>query len=60
MSEETCLGIRPGDLDGRPYAKYWNPEMGPMQEHVQHMVVHCGMEMNHLASFLPNLYADYH
>ena len=24
------------------------------------MVVHCGMEMNHLASFLPALYADYH
>ncbi|MBW2726419.1 MAG: hypothetical protein JRE71_18725 [Deltaproteobacteria bacterium] len=24
------------------------------------MVVHCGMEMNHLASFLPALYSDYH
>ena len=24
------------------------------------MLVHCGMEMNHLASFLPSLYADYH
>jgi hypothetical protein len=24
------------------------------------MVVHCAMEMNHLASFLPDLYADYH
>ena len=24
------------------------------------MVVHCAMEMNHLASFLPELYADYH
>ena len=24
------------------------------------MVVHCSMEMNHLASFLPALYADYH
>ena len=24
------------------------------------MVVHCGMEMNHLASFLPALYGDYH
>jgi hypothetical protein len=24
------------------------------------MVVHCSMEMNHLASFLPDLYADYH
>ena len=24
------------------------------------MLVHCGMEMNHLAGFLPALYADYH
>ena len=24
------------------------------------LLVHCGMEMNHLASFLPDLYADYH
>ena len=24
------------------------------------LLVHCGMEMNHLASFLPQLYADYH
>ena len=24
------------------------------------MLVHCGMEMNHLASFLPDLYPDYH
>jgi len=24
------------------------------------MLVHCGMEMNHLASFLPALYSDYH
>jgi len=24
------------------------------------MVVHCAMEMNHLASFLPDLYNDYH
>ena len=24
------------------------------------MLVHCAMEMNHLSSFLPDLYADYH
>jgi len=24
------------------------------------MFVHCAAEMNHLASFLPELYADYH
>jgi len=26
----------------------------------RNMVVHCAMEMNHLAGFLPSLYADYH
>jgi hypothetical protein len=29
-------------------------------EQGRHMVVHCAVEMNHLASFLPDLYADYH
>ena len=24
------------------------------------MLIHCGMEMHHLAGFLPDLYADYH
>ena len=24
------------------------------------LVVHCGMEMNHLAGFLPDLWAEYH
>ena len=24
------------------------------------MIVHCGTEMSHLASFLPTLYAEYH
>jgi hypothetical protein len=24
------------------------------------MLVHCGMEMHHLAGFLPDLYGDYH
>lgn len=37
---DAYLGMRPGDLDGRPYAKYWNPEMGPMQEHVQQALLH--------------------
>ena len=35
MSEEHYLGMRPGDLEGKPYAKYWNPEMRPLPEHVQ-------------------------
>ena len=35
MGTEKYLGMRPGDLDGRPYAKYWNPEMKPLPGHVQ-------------------------
>ncbi|MGH0029657.1 MAG: DAPG hydrolase family protein [Myxococcota bacterium] len=26
------LGMRQGDLDGKPYARYWNPEMAPLPE----------------------------
>ena len=31
MKSEKYLGIRTGDLDGKPYAKYWNPQMGMLQ-----------------------------
>ncbi len=27
MNKSTYLGMRPGDLDDKPYAKYWNPDM---------------------------------
>jgi hypothetical protein len=47
MSEEKYLGMRPGDLDGKPYAKYWNPEMAPMQDHVQRALMH-GVEASAL------------
>lgn len=29
------LGMRGGDLDGRWYAKYWDPEMAPLPEHIR-------------------------
>lgn len=32
MKDQSYLGMRPGDLDGKPYAKYWKPEMGPLPE----------------------------
>ena len=35
MSGEIYLGMKPGDLDGKPYAKYWNPEMKPLPDYVQ-------------------------
>lgn len=40
MTQQRYLGMRPGDLDGRPYAKYWNPNMSPLPEHVQHALAH--------------------
>ncbi|MFO0946610.1 MAG: hypothetical protein U1D30_11785 [Planctomycetota bacterium] len=29
------LGIQPGDLENKPYAKYWNPLMAPLPEHAR-------------------------
>lgn len=42
MTGKHYLGMRPGDLDGKPYAKYWNPEMKPLQAHVAEAVAHGG------------------
>lgn len=47
MKNEKYLGMRPGDLDGKPYAKYWNPEMGSMQEQAQVALMH-GIEASEL------------
>lgn len=40
MNMDKYLGMKEGDLDGKPYAKYWNPEMQPVQEHVRKALVH--------------------
>ena len=47
MNRDRYLGMRPGDLDGKPYARYWNPDMGPMQEQVQRAILH-GVEASEL------------
>jgi hypothetical protein len=47
MQRDSYLGMRPGDLDEKPYAKYWNPEMGPMQEQVRRALMH-GIEASEL------------
>lgn len=39
-AKDLYLGMRPGDLDGKPYAKYWNPEMRPLQPQVREAVLH--------------------
>ena len=40
MKTDRYLGMRPGDLEGKPYAAYWNPEMRPLQPHVAAAVLH--------------------
>jgi len=40
MTTELYLGMRPGDLDGKPYARYWQPEMQPLQPQVRDAVAH--------------------
>jgi len=47
MKGDKYLGMRPGDLDEKPYAKYWNPDMGPMQDQVQRALMH-GIEASEL------------
>ena len=39
-NEDLYLGMRPGDLDGKPYAKFWNPEMKPLEEGHRNAIVH--------------------
>ncbi len=47
MRKDRYLGMAPGDLDGKPYARFWNPEMGPMQEQVRRALMH-GVEASEL------------
>ncbi len=34
------LGMREGDLAGKPYARFWNPRMAPLPAHVREAVLH--------------------
>ena len=47
MSNDKYLGVRPGDLDSKLYAKYWDSEMGGMQSHVHAALMH-GIEASAL------------
>jgi hypothetical protein len=40
MKHERYLGMRDGDLDGKPYARHWNPIMQPLQEQVAQAILH--------------------
>ena len=38
--QEYYLGMRAGDLDGKPYAKYWQPEMRPLPREAAQALLH--------------------
>ena len=40
MKSDQYLGMRSGDLDGKPYGKYWQPDMRPLQAHVAQALLH--------------------
>lgn len=31
--------MRDGDLDDKPYAKFWNPDMHPLPDHVRNALL---------------------
>ncbi len=39
MRHDCYLGMRSGDLDGKPYAKYWQPDMAPLREPVAQAIL---------------------
>jgi len=51
MGKKPYLGMKEGDLDGKPYAKYWNPVMQPLQPQVQQALLH-GLEAPELGFFM--------
>ena len=34
------LGMKPGDLEGKPYARFWNPDMAPLPAHAREALAH--------------------
>ncbi|MFP6663473.1 MAG: hypothetical protein VCC00_04655 [Deltaproteobacteria bacterium] len=40
MKNDLYIGMRRGDLEGKPYAKYWQPEMRPLQPQVAQAAMH--------------------
>jgi hypothetical protein len=60
LAKPEVKGIKSGSLLGRLVSSDFVVKRLVDQDLGRDMVVHCGMEMNHLASFLPALYSDYH
>lgn len=51
MTDYRYLGMRDGDLDGKPYAKYWNPEMQPLSKRACDAVAAGPLASNELLAF---------
>mgnify|MGYP001289906754 CR=1 FL=1 len=47
MKRKKYLGMQAGDLEGKPYARYWQPEMKPVQPQVAQAILH-GREASEL------------
>ena len=60
LAKPEVKGIRSESLMGRLFSSNFIVKRLVDQDLGRDMVVHCGMEMNHLASFLPALYSEYH
>ena len=60
LAKPEVKGIKSGSLLGRLVSSDFVVKRLVDQDLGRDMVVHCGMEMNHLASFLPALYSEYH
>lgn len=64
MSAQVYLGMRDGDLEGKPYAKFWMPEMQPLQSQVSTAAVHgnyssgLGLELEDASRLLRPGYLD--
>ena len=39
-NENLYVGMRPGDLEGKPYAKFYNPNMAPLSDHTVKAIAH--------------------
>lgn len=60
LAKPEVNGIKRGSLLGRIISSNFVTKRLVDRNLGRDMVIHCGMEMNHLASFLPALYSDYH
>jgi hypothetical protein len=60
LGKPQFVGVGPKALRNRLLGSKWVQQKMAPATLGRDMLVHCGMEMNHLASFLPRLYSDYH